>query len=1526
MNMFWKAAATGLTAAIAAVVLFGTVPLARATDYTWEGDDAAAPTDWSVPPNWATTTVPSAGDGAVFDPGLATGFTAEVGTDTPAARLDFNNITDAPASQFTILAAAGGGSLLLGDGSTAAEIEHDSAAATPQDGASTVAADVSAVPVGGGTRDLAFDVGSGTLTIAGMLGDIPDQVRLIAPLDGGHNVEAGGVLDLANANPAAPNNVTGTLTVAGELRVGPYGLASTTTPPAVVLAGGSAILDIDAGTTLGSAVTLGGGTVRTDGSATVTGAVTDAADMTFAAGEALAFSHDLGIALTDHRTWTVAEGTVVVAGDLADDGGGPYDLTVLGPGTLRLDSGAVGVDRLTCGADRLYGDPAVDGLTIIGDPTRAPDYVVIHNKAAYSVAADHAYDEVNFSASDGCIAIGADTTSPVAMFGPSVRLGAAGAAGDGNHTFSGTLTPYSDTYYLGGGAGTLTVAPDVLVDTDYEGDPAADPTHVQVGVAFGGSGPDDITHAGMVVMQGDDRFAGVTGDIRLDGFAGIAAGPDVVHGDALSAIDDAASVVLYPTGGLDLGDADITGLGPAVFGGSGLFDMQGGGVSRNGGTVTEDDVAELWGPQEPYGGYNGPVPEVVLGGGVAAGGPDTTTVDYGAVAADVFRKVGPNTVVMSGMPAGWGTQPGETGDENYLFEVYVEDGRLVFADDSAVGEKANLPDPIYEGTVLVTVSGGAEVEIQASDNTPAEALADFTLLDGATLVLPAAGQTYYAAGLQLGETIPTDVPAAVTLAGSGGTLNLEHVEYPDGITPTTVFGSVTAVPGSTLTVVPGAGLTTGTLVNLSEVNLGGTLTLAEGATTLNAVHDSAGGAGGGAYGTLVVGPNATAAAAGAGTVDTLDVQGGFAVAQGAVFTVRGGAYTGTGTTTIAGTLDVAAGGPSTYDGPIGLAGDGILQITSGDVVVTQDISAVAGQVTQPDLNWEAAQDPAGDDLFESYWQGAPLNVTANRTWTFTNGAQTPAAVTDPALTTVTYAYAFNAARAHTVSFEEMEDLGNGNLSSHDHSFEIIFRPSDLVGDEILLESGGATDGLQIWLSGDTLNYQVRDNDTNIMTATCTLPADAANGLHQMVGTFDMDENGTATDRISLYLDGVWVADATHTDIADWAGSNDSGLGRVNGASPTGVSDDFNGQMALVRYYDARVLTPGEVLGNYNALVGESHGSIDVAEGAGLTAARVVDVPTVNLGGTLALAGGTSTVGHIDGASPTCAVVLLPGATLEVGTVDDVCDIQLGAGSVLGVGTAASGIGMVEGGSGTLDVAAGVVFAHTSAGGFHGLDAVTLGDGAQLTTGEVTSTTGALTVGAGAVLDLTTGNLVVDYATPPAGDYSPEFLAVEALVASGFQDGPGGYWDGPGITSSAAAGSPDGSTALAVFDNAGPGGGKADLEGEPVDATSVLVKYAWYGDINLDGVVDFNDYNIIDNTFLGGDVNNQHWQRGDLNFDGVVDFNDYNLIDNTFLAHAGETLGGGLAGPDALPAPTPEPATLALLGLGAAAMLLRRRRA
>ena len=75
------------------------------------------------------------------------------------------------------------------------------------------------------------------------------------------------------------------------------------------------------------------------------------------------------------------------------------------------------------------------------------------------------------------------------------------------------------------------------------------------------------------------------------------------------------------------------------------------------------------------------------------------------------------------------------------------------------------------------------------------------------------------------------------------------------------------------------------------------------------------------------------------------------------------------------------------------------------------------------------------------------------------------------------------------------------------------------------------------------------------------------------------------------------------------------------------------------------------------------------------------------------------------------------------------------------------------------------------------------------------------------------------------------------------------------------------TALGLFDgitNPGPG--------------EVLVKYAYYGDTNLDGKVDGSDYSRIDN----GDLNRlTGWYNGDFNYDGAIDGSDYTLIDNAF---------------------------------------------
>ena len=183
------------------------------------------------------------------------------------------------------------------------------------------------------------------------------------------------------------------------------------------------------------------------------------------------------------------------------------------------------------------------------------------------------------------------------------------------------------------------------------------------------------------------------------------------------------------------------------------------------------------------------------------------------------------------------------------------------------------------------------------------------------------------------------------------------------------------------------------------------------------------------------------------------------------------------------------------------------------------------------------------------------------------------------------------------------------------------------------------------------------------------------------------------------------------------------------------------------------------------------------------------------------------------------------------------------------------------------------------------------------------------------MDLTNTDLIVDYA---AVNETTVFDTLFNQAKSGSNYASHGFWNGTGLTSSTAAANGATNTALGIVDNDLGGGTPlyTSFDGQTVDANCVLIKYTYFGDTNLDGVVDLNDYTLWKPGYL--DSTKTGWFYGDFNYDGVVDLNDYTLWKTGYLASQGSApvLGGESI---------PEPVTMVLLAIGGLGILSRRNR-
>ena len=187
----------------------------------------------------------------------------------------------------------------------------------------------------------------------------------------------------------------------------------------------------------------------------------------------------------------------------------------------------------------------------------------------------------------------------------------------------------------------------------------------------------------------------------------------------------------------------------------------------------------------------------------------------------------------------------------------------------------------------------------------------------------------------------------------------------------------------------------------------------------------------------------------------------------------------------------------------------------------------------------------------------------------------------------------------------------------------------------------------------------------------------------------------------------------------------------------------------------------------------------------------------------------------------------------------------------------------------------------------------------------TSRVGSIAFGGGQ-LDLTNNAMVVSHTgTSP-------ITAVRAALQSGFNNGS---WNGSGLVTSSgnasqfALGYAEASALAAI----------PAIFGE-VTGDAVLIRFTRFGDANLDGTVNLQDFNRLASNF---GATNGFWHQGDFNYDGQVNLQDFNRLASNFgLSAAGPSVTP--ADWAALGAAVPEPAALGA-ALSLCPLLAARRR-
>ena len=362
-----------------------------------------------------------------------------------------------------------------------------------------------------------------------------------------------------------------------------------------------------------------------------------------------------------------------------------------------------------------------------------------------------------------------------------------------------------------------------------------------------------------------------------------------------------------------------------------------------------------------------------------------------------------------------------------------------------------------------------------------------------------------------------------------------------------------------------------------------------------------------------------------------------------------------------------------------------------------------------------------------------------------------------------------------------------------------------------------------------------------------------------------DTDGTAMENEYVFSFYALAGDANrdrHVDQADEAILN-ANFGNINATFPQG---DFN--------YDGTVNNADRAVldGNWMLWLPAQGTSIFLGYSGGKTVNELRAEP----GSRLAIWSGTATQLTMQYRFPTAAVSSMSVSGDYPG---ELSLIFVGAGGVAdGVTFAGSNVTFAGGFSVNHSLLDHIVF-----DGQSGWDALTLLAGADVRL-RGDQELGTLAIAANASLDIADNTMLIRGGN--VGSFqNGAYTGITGMIQTGRT--PNCTWDGTGIVTSmadAAAGLTGvgiGKAADLLFLSPGATG---VWDGHTVDASTVIVKYTYAGDANLDGLVDAADYGMIDNYYQFPGTSG--YANGDFNFDGVIDAGDYGYIDNSFQLQGG----------------------------------------